>query len=129
MGPTGRGQAYAGGKRVDAGRNPGDVGTADRIKVADQLKSRGGPLAFPRSAVRTHGEVPDPTIPVVVPRKDETATREELLAFLEGKIANWWIPDDVAFVDEIPHTSTGKIQKTALRERFKDYVFPTAAAS
>jgi len=66
---------------------------------------------------------------VVVPKKDETATREELLAFLEGKIANWWIPDDVAFVDEIPHTSTGKIQKTALRERFKDYVFPTAAAS
>ena len=66
---------------------------------------------------------------VVVPKKDETATREELLAFLEGKIANWWMPDDVAFVDEIPHTSTGKIQKTALRERFKDYVFPTAAAS
>jgi fatty-acyl-CoA synthase len=66
---------------------------------------------------------------VVVPKKDETASREELLAFLEGKIANWWIPDDVAFVDEIPHTSTGKIQKTALRERFKDYVFPTAAAS
>ena len=66
---------------------------------------------------------------VVVPKKNETATPEELLAFLEGKIANSWLPDDVAFVDEIPHTSTGKILKTALRERFKDYVFPTAAAS
>jgi fatty-acyl-CoA synthase len=66
---------------------------------------------------------------IVVPKKDEIPTREELLAFLEGKIANWWMPDDVAFVDEIPHTSTGKIQKTALRERFKDYVLPTVAAT
>jgi fatty-acyl-CoA synthase len=39
------------------------------------------------------------------------------------------MPDDIVFVDEIPHTATGKIQKTALRERFKDYVFPMAAAS
>jgi fatty-acyl-CoA synthase len=65
---------------------------------------------------------------VVVPQNGETATREELLAFLEGKVASWWIPEDVVFVDEIPHTATGKIQKTALRERFKDYVFPTVAA-
>jgi fatty-acyl-CoA synthase len=66
---------------------------------------------------------------VVVPKKDQTATREELLGFLQGKIAKWWMPDDIVFVDEIPHTATGKIQKTALRERFKDYVFPMAAAS
>ncbi len=44
--------------------------------------------------------------------------------FMRGKIAKWWMPDDVVFVDEIPHTATGKIQKTALRERFKDYVLP-----
>ena len=43
---------------------------------------------------------------------------------MEGKIAKWWMPDDVAFVDEIPHTATGKILKTALREKFKDYVLP-----
>ena len=48
--------------------------------------------------------------------------------YLTGKIAKWWMPDDVAFVDEIPHTATGKIQKTALRERFGKYKLPTAAA-
>ena len=41
----------------------------------------------------------------------ERHKREEILAFLEGKIAKWWMPDDVVFVDEIPHTATGKIQK------------------
>src|SRR5260370_36896074 len=46
-----------------------------------------------------------------------------------GKVANWWMPDDVVFVDEIPHTATGKIQKTVLRERFKDFVLPTAVAA
>ena len=66
---------------------------------------------------------------VVVPKQGQTATRDELLAFLHGKIAKWWMPDDIVFVDEIPHTATGKIQKTTLRERFKDYVFPMAAAS
>ena len=40
-----------------------------------------------------------------------------------GKIAKWWMPDDVVFIDEIPHTATGKIQKMELREQFKDYVF------
>ena len=52
-----------------------------------------------------------------------TATKDEILEFLEGKIAKWWMPDDVAFVDEIPHTATGKMQKTALRERFRDFKF------
>jgi fatty-acyl-CoA synthase len=65
---------------------------------------------------------------VVVLKKDETASKEELLAFLQDKVARWWMPDDVAFVDEIPHTATGKIQKTTLRERFKDYSFPAQAA-
>jgi fatty-acyl-CoA synthase len=46
---------------------------------------------------------------------------------MRGKVANWWMPDDVAFVDEIPHTAAGKIQKTVLRQRFEDYVLPTAA--
>jgi fatty-acyl-CoA synthase len=51
------------------------------------------------------------------------------LAFLNGKVAKWWMPDDVAFVDEIPHTATGKILKTALREKFKDYRLPTDTAA
>jgi fatty-acyl-CoA synthase len=66
---------------------------------------------------------------VVVLKPGDSATREDILAFMRGKIADWWMPDDVVFVDEIPHTATGKIQKTALRERMKDYVLPTALAS
>ena len=58
----------------------------------------------------------------------QTATKAELLSFLEGKVAKWWLPDDVAFVAEIPHTATGKIQKTVLRKQFENFVLPTAAA-
>ena len=66
---------------------------------------------------------------VVVLKKGETATKEEVLGFMQGKIAKWWMPDDVAFVDEIPHTATGKIQKTVLRKRFEDYKLPTTQAA
>ena len=66
---------------------------------------------------------------VVVLKKDVSATRDEILNFMKGKIASWWMPDEVIFVDDIPHTATGKIQKTVLRERFKDFVLPAAAAS
>lgn len=66
---------------------------------------------------------------LIVQLKDgERATREDILKFMEGKIAKWWMPDDVAFVDGIPHTATGKILKTALRDQFKSYSFPNAAA-
>jgi 3-(methylthio)propionyl---CoA ligase len=64
---------------------------------------------------------------VVVLKHGQTASKQDLLAFLQDRIAKWWLPDDVVFVDDIPHTATGKIQKTALRERFRDYVLPTAA--
>ncbi|WP_337187789.1 long-chain-fatty-acid--CoA ligase [Phenylobacterium sp.] len=50
----------------------------------------------------------------------------EFLSFLEGKIAKWWMPDDVVFVDDIPLGATGKIDKKLIRERMKDYVLPTA---
>jgi fatty-acyl-CoA synthase len=66
---------------------------------------------------------------VVVLKKDQTAGKDEILSFMKGKIANWWLPDDVVFVDEIPHTATGKIQKTALRDRFKDYILPGSIAA
>ena len=49
--------------------------------------------------------------------------KDGVLAYLDGKIAKWWMPDDVVFVDEIPHTATGKIQKMELREQFKDFTF------
>jgi fatty-acyl-CoA synthase len=66
---------------------------------------------------------------VIVLKKDQAATREEILRFMQGKVASWWMPDEVVFVDEIPHTATGKILKTVLRERFKDFVLPSAVAA
>jgi 3-(methylthio)propionyl---CoA ligase len=65
---------------------------------------------------------------VVVKRAGENVTREELLAFYEGKVAKWWIPDDVVFLEQLPHTATGKLQKLKLREMFRDHVLPTANA-
>jgi fatty-acyl-CoA synthase len=62
---------------------------------------------------------------VIVMKKGEAAAKEDILGFMRGKIATWWMPDDVVFVDEIPHTATGKIQKMTLRERFRDYQLPT----
>jgi fatty-acyl-CoA synthase len=64
---------------------------------------------------------------VVVVKQGQTATRDDILNFMKGKIANWWMPDDVVFMKEIPHTATGKILKTALREQLKGYVLPTEA--
>jgi fatty-acyl-CoA synthase len=63
---------------------------------------------------------------VLVMKKGESISKDDILGFMRGKVANWWMPDDVVFVDEIPHTATGKIQKTTLRERFKDYRLPSA---
>ena len=66
---------------------------------------------------------------VIVLKKGERATKEDILGFMQGKIAKWWMPDDVAFVDEIPHTATGKIQKITLRQQFRDYRLPTIQAA
>jgi fatty-acyl-CoA synthase len=67
---------------------------------------------------------------LLVKLKDgETATPEEFLRFLDGKIARWWMPDAVEFVDEIPLGATGKIDKKVLRQRFAGYVLPSAKAA
>jgi len=63
---------------------------------------------------------------VVVAKPGRTVERDAMLDFMEGKVAKWWLPDDVVTLPEIPHTATGKIQKTALRRRFADYRLPTA---
>ncbi len=62
---------------------------------------------------------------VIVQKKDRQVSKETLLGFLDGKVAKWWMPDDVAFVPELPHTATGKILKSALRQQFKDHKLPT----
>jgi fatty-acyl-CoA synthase len=61
---------------------------------------------------------------VVVPKAGHRPAKADLLGFLEGRVAKWWLPDDVAFMDALPHTATGKLQKTALREMFRDYWLP-----
>src|SRR5690242_2081673 len=128
----------------------GDVGTIDRYgyftitdRSKDVIKSGGewissieleniavGHPGVAEAAVIgiRHPKWDERPLLVIVLKKGEHASKEEMLKFLEGKIAKWWMPDDVAFVDEIPHTATGKIKKTALRDQFKDYVLPSAAA-
>ena len=59
-------------------------------------------------------------------RPGEAGTKDEFLKFLEGKIAKWWTPDDVVFVDDIPLGATGKIDKKLIRQRMADYRLPTA---
>ena len=62
---------------------------------------------------------------VIVLKDGAQVTKDEILNHLDGKIAKWWMPDDVVFTDEIPHTATGKISKLQLRKRYKDYKLPT----
>ena len=63
---------------------------------------------------------------IIVRRPEATVAKDDVLKFLDGKIAKWWMPDDVQFIDAIPHGATGKILKTALRKKFEDYKLPTA---
>ncbi len=129
----------------------GDVGTLDRygyLNITDRSKDvikSGGEwissielenlaVGHPKVAEAAvigirHPKWDERPLLVIVLKDGQSATRTELLSFLEGKVAKWWMPDDVVFVADIPHTATGKIQKIALRERFKDYALPTATAS
>jgi fatty-acyl-CoA synthase len=128
----------------------GDVGTIDRygyLNITDRSKDvikSGGEwissieleniaVGHPKVAEAAvigirHPKWDERPLLVIVLKAGQKASKEEMLTFLEGKIAKWWMPDDVTFVAEIPHTATGKIQKTALRDQFKDYVLPSAAA-
>ena len=62
---------------------------------------------------------------VVVKKPGKEPSKTDILGYMDGKVAKWWMPDDVAFVDEIPHTAAGKILKTKLREQFSGYRLPT----
>ena len=117
----------------------GDIASVDahgyvtiRDRSKDVIKSGGewissvdlenAAVAHPGVAEAAAVGVPHPTwserpVLVVVRKAGATVTRDEMLAFLDGKIAKWWMPDDVAFVDELPHTATGKISKRTLRDR------------
>ncbi|MEE8398209.1 MAG: hypothetical protein V3S89_04330, partial [Desulfobacterales bacterium] len=62
---------------------------------------------------------------LVVKEAGAGVTKERILEHLKGSIAKWQLPDDVVFVDELPHTATGKILKTNLRSEYKDFKLPT----
>jgi len=73
-----------------------------------------------------HAKWQERPLACVVPQPEhrECLTKEEILGFLEGRIARWWLPDDVVFIEAVPKTSVGKFDKRALRARFKDYQLP-----
>jgi fatty-acyl-CoA synthase len=73
---------------------------------------------------RYHPKWTERPLLIVVPKDKQEIARDEMLAWFDGRVASWWKPNDVVYVDELPHTATGKINKLALRERFADYQFP-----
>ena len=125
----------------------GDVGCVDRrgyIQITDRskdvIKSGGewissidlenAAMAHPGVAEAAvigvrHPKWDERPLLIVQRKPDATVGKKELMDFLGGKVAKWWLPDDVQFVDAIPHTATGKILKTRLREDFKDHKLPT----
>ena len=128
---------------ADGWFSTGDVATIDRdgyIQITDRskdvIKSGGewissiglenaaaGHPALAEAAVigMPHPKWQERPLLVVVRKQDCEVSKQEILDYLADKVASWWLPDDIVFVDEIPHTATGKIHKKILRVQFKDY--------
>jgi fatty-acyl-CoA synthase len=129
----------------------GDVATLDELgimqitdRAKDVIKSGGewiSSIDIENIAVGCEGVANAAVIGIAHPKWDErplliiepkpgaNPSKEQVLAFLEGKIAKWWTPDDVVYAEKIPLGATGKINKLALRETFKAYRFPSAQAA
>jgi len=141
-----------GGSVLDRGWFPtGDVATIDEdgfMQITDRskdvIKSGGewiGTIDLENIAVAhpavmqaacigiRHPKWDERPLLIVVTKPNAEVSRDELLSFFEGKIAKWWTPDDVVFVEALPVGGTGKIQKNKLREQFKDYQLPTVTRS
>ncbi len=73
---------------------------------------------------RYHPKWSERPLLIVVLNPGAQLDQQRMLEWFEGKVAKWWLPDAVEFVAELPHTATGKLNKLALREQFKDYRFP-----
>jgi len=139
-------KADGGQPLVDGWFPTGDVATIDAdgyMQITDRSKDvikSGGEwissidveniaMAHPAVAMAAcigmrHAKWDERPIVVVVKKPGTDVTRDELLAFYQGKTAKWQIPDDVVFVDAIPLGATGKMQKTKLRETLRDYQLP-----
>ena len=140
----------AGGKVVDEDNwfDTGDVANMDRygtMQITDRAKdviksggewissidieniAVGHPKVANAAAIGVyHPKWDERPLLIIQPVEGENPSKEEIFAALEGKIAKWWTPDDITFVDNIPLGATGKINKLALRDTFKDYKLPTA---
>ncbi len=138
----------AGSHTEDGWFDTGDVATIDEAgymaitdRTKDVIKSGGewissieientaiGHPAVAEAAVIgvAHPKWTERPLLIVIKAEGQDVSKEDMLAWFEGKIAKWWLPDDVVFVDEIPHTATGKIKKVDLRNQFANYELPTA---
>jgi fatty-acyl-CoA synthase len=76
-----------------------------------------------------HSKWSERPLACVVIKEGEELTGVEVLEFLDGRVAKWWLPDDVVFIEEVPKTSVGKFSKKTLRDRFEGYQLPTDGAS
>lgn len=125
----------------------GDVATMDEkgyVQITDRTKDlvkSGGEwissvtlegliMGHPQVAEAAVIAVPHPRwserpLACVVAKPGAELSRQDVLAWLEPRVAKWWLPDDVVFVDQIPRTSVGKFDKKVLRARFKDYQLPS----
>jgi len=139
-------EGSAGSHSDDGWFNTGDVATIDpqgymaiTDRTKDVIKSGGewissielenaamGHPAVAEAAVIgvAHPKWTERPLLIVVAAEGQEIDQQELLGFFKGKVADWWIPNDVAVVTELPHTATGKIKKIELRKQFADYALP-----
>ncbi len=139
-------EGSAGSHTADGWFDTGDVATIDpqgymaiTDRTKDVIKSGGewissialenaamGHPAVAEAAVIgvAHPKWTERPLLVVVRAAGQELDRDEVLGYLKGKVADWWIPNDAVFVDELPHTATGKVKKIELRRQFTDYSFP-----
>lgn len=132
---------------VDGWFDTGDVATIDPMgfmqitdRSKDVIKSGGewissidlenaavGHPAIAEAAVIgiRHPKWDERPLLILVKKEGAIISADEVMDYIRPQVAKWWLPDAVEFVDEIPHTATGKIQKTALREQFRDYSLPS----
>ncbi len=126
----------------------GDVATMDREsmlqitdRTKDMIKSGGewissidlenevmshSAVAEAAAIAMPHPKWQERPMLVIVLQPGKSADAGDIRSHLESRITRWWMPDDIVFVDDLPHTATGKVSKLQLRERFRDHVLPTA---
>ena len=139
-------EGAAGAHTEDGWFDTGDVATIDpegymaiTDRTKDVIKSGGewissielenAAMAHPAVAEAavigvSHPKWTERPLLLVVRAEGQDVSKEDMLAFFDGKVATWWVPNDVVFVEELPHTATGKVKKIELRRQFADYQFP-----